>query len=487
MMKQNNAKTPMSSQSIFKLMIILVFVVSSFYLIKNVLGGAASGALTIGLCLTTFAITVFVMHKRDVAMQTKQLVVSIFIVFLVFLISLNSGAYYSDDYSLYMAVMGISGLYLEPKITKIQAIMIPVLLVIQYLLHPEKVESQGQFITCVVIFILAAVIMYLLVRRGRAYIEIGENRAEEAEELLVAMKEVGAELQESMQNTSARYEELNVVNGRLINDAAGLRNGSEGIMQGTREVVEVCDDVRAKIQETGQQMEVLNAEVGSCENAIVENRTSLADMSTQMATVQRTMDATNKVFSILEGQMSQISSVIEELNKIASSTTMLALNASIEAARAGTAGAGFAVVATKVQELAVDSTGCSKRVEEVLGAMQENIAETTMQLQESTEAIHGSLESLETVQGDFDGLTERFERLYRHIEEQNANIHGVDSIFDDLKEKIAGMNEYSEENQATVDSISEAMAKYQMHMAMVIEESKHVNVVSENMLKKAIQ
>ena len=486
-MKTSKSKTPMSNQSIFKLMIILVFVVSSFYLIKNILGGVASGAVTIGLCLLTFAITILVMQKRNVAMQTKQLIVSVFIVFLVFLISINSGAYYSDDYSLYMAVMGISGLYLEPKITKIQAVMIPLLLVVQYILHPEKVESQGQFITCVVIFVLAAVIMYLLVRRGRAFIEIGEGRAEEAEELLDAMKEVGVELQESIRNTSERYEELNAVNSRLVEDAAGLRNGSDGIMQGTREVVDVCDDVRAKIQATGQQMEVLNTEVGSCENAIMENRSSLADMSTQMATVQQTMDATNQVFSILEQQMTQISSVIEELNKISSSTNMLALNASIEAARAGTAGAGFAVVASKVQELAVDSNGCSRRVEEVLGAMQEQILETTAQLQESTRAIQDSLESLDTVQGDFDGLTERFERLYQHIEEQNSNIHSVDNIFDTLKDRIAEMNTYSEENQTTVDSISDAMGKYQMHMAMVIEETKHVNTVSERMLKKAIQ
>ena len=486
-MKDKQVKAPMANQSIYKLMIILVFVVSSFYLIKNVLGGVASGALLIGLCLSTFAIAIFVMKKKNVAMKIRQLVVSVFIVFLVFMVSLNSGEYYSDDYSLYLAVLGISGMFLEPKITRIQAILTPILLVIQYLLHPEKVESQGQFITCLVIFVLAAYVMYMLVKRGQAYIAIGENRAKEAEELLISMREVGVELQESIRNTSERYEELDTVSNRLTQGAEGLRTGSDGIMQGTREVVEVCDDARAKIQETGQQMEVLNHEVGSCEGAIAENRTSLADMSRQMGIVQKAMDATNQVFAILEGQMDQISSVIEELNKITSSTTMLALNASIEAARAGSAGAGFAVVASKVQELAVDSTRCSARVKEVLQAMQEQILETTTQMQESTDAIHSSLQSLGIVQGDFEGLTTRFERLYQHIEEQNMNIHRVDSIFDELKNKIAEMNIYSEENQVTVDSISEAMENYRTQMGMVMEETRHVTEVSEKMLHKAIQ
>lgn len=480
-------KAPMSNASIFKLMNILVYVVSAFYLIKNVAAGVASGALLIAVCLTLYAVINVVLKKRQVAENARQMVASVFICFLVFLISVNSGAYYSDDYSLYMAVMGISGLYLQPKITKVQAFLIPVLLVIQYFLHPEKVESTGQFITCIIIFVLAALIMYLLVRRGHAYIAIGQGRAEEAEDLLNSMKEVGNELQESIQNTTFRYEELHTVNGRLVSDAEGLRQGSDGIMQGTREVVEVCDDVRNKIHTTGQQIEVLNVEVGSCENAIVDSKKSLSEMSTQMQTVHNAMESTNSVFSLLEQQMSEISTVIEELNKIANSTTMLALNASIEAARAGMAGAGFAVVASKVQELAVDSTGCSKRVEAVLGAMQEQIMETTTQLHESTQAIDGSLESLQVLQDDFDDLTERFEKLYENIEEQNTNIHSIDSIFDDLKEKIESMNEFSEENQSTVDSISEAMSQYQMSLAVVIEETKHVNAVSERMLHTAIK
>ena len=482
-MKDKKNKAPMTNKSIYRLMLLLVYIVAPVYLIKNIIGGAASGAITIGICLAVFAGAAVAMHFLKTKDSTKQTVVSLSLVLLVFLISLNSGAYYSDDYCLYLAVVALSGLYFNPTITRFQSMVIPVLLVVQYIIHPEKVESLSQFIMCVVIFCLAAFLLCLVVTRGRAFIYISENKAEDAEKLLKSMQEVGEELQKSMTNTAAKYVELQEVNNQLILNANGLRSGSDGIVQGTQEVVDVCDEARGVVQLTEQQIEALNAEVYSCENAIVESSKSLEDMSKQMSSVREAMDSTNKVFSILEEQMGEISGVILELNKIASSTTMLALNASIEAARAGKMGAGFAVVANKVQQLAVDSNGCSQRVAEVLSAMQEQVLETTEQLRESTEAIGGSLTSLDELQNDFDSLTSRFENLYLNIENQNETIHKVDCVFDELKAKIAVMNEYTEENQAVVESIYASMDKCTEDLNVVIEDSKHLAEVSENMLQ----
>lgn len=486
-MKDKKMKSPMSNESIYRLMLILVYIVAPVYLIRNLIDGTATGAGTIGACLLVFTAATVGMHMMKVSASTKQTVVSLSLVVLVCLISLNSGEYYSDDYCLYIAVIALSGLYFDYKVTKIQTILIPILLVMQYIIHPEKVESRSQFIMCVIIFILASVLLCLLVKRGQAFIRISEQRAEEAEKLLASMRQVGEELQKNMAHTTTKYEELQVVNNQLVKDAGGLRIGSEGIVQGTQEVVDVCDEAHLVVQTTGQHIEALNVEVNNCETAIIESKKSLDEMNRQMGTVQSAVNNTNEVFAILEQQMGEISGVIEELNKIASSTTMLALNASIEAARAGKMGAGFAVVATKVQQLAVDSNSCSQRVAEVLGAMQEQVAETTAQLQESNDAIDGSITSLDELQNDFDSLTARFENLYKNIEKQNETMQKVDHVFDELKDKVAVMNEYTEENQAAVESIFTSMDKCTENLHEVIEDSRRINGISENMLQTAMK
>lgn len=185
---------------------------------------------------------------------------------------------------------------------------------------------------------------------------------------------------------------------------------------------------------------------------------------------------------MMEQRMQEIHVVTKQLNGISASTTMLALNASIEAARAGQAGAGFAVVASKVQELAVDSNKCSGQVADVVNAMQEQVQKTTMQLEESTEVIDASLEALEGLKGGFDHLTQQFSSLYSNIEEQNSNINQVESIFRELKDKIEDMSSHSEENETSVEAIAEAMGVYKESMKQVIDDTKHIHELSASML-----
>lgn len=485
-MNQKKVKGPISNQSIYNLMVRLVYIVSPIYLVKNLIEMAFLSAGIIAVVLIGFTVVLNILKKKNATADKKQIVVSMSIIFLLFVIGISSGSYYSDDYILYMAVVALSGLYFEPKVTKVQLFLVPSLLVVQFFIHPGNVESVSQFIMCLAITTLAVYIVFLLVKRGQAYIQMSDNRANEAEELVESMKDVGAELKESMRNSALKYEELDSVNNELAENAEGLRKGSESIMEGTLEVVEVCDAAHEKIQTTEQQIGVLNAEVGECEEAIVESRKSLVDVEKQMNVVQDAMTNTNEVFSLMEQKMREISDVIEEINKIASSTTMLALNASIEAARAGESGKGFAVVATKVQDLAVNSSDCSKRVNEVLAVMQHQINDTTKQLSESTHAIEGSMESMKGLQDDFEHLTTRFERLYKNIEEQNVNIKDVDNIFEELKGKVSEMSDSSEENRAAVETITQAMDRYQENLRSVIEDSKHVSEVSEGMLNKTI-
>ena len=113
--EEKSNKKPASEQTIFRNMMITTFSVAAIFFAKNVIGQAWQGAAAVGICLMVFAIVVVVMKKCNVEQSKQQFAICICLVFVVFCISLNSGAYYSDDFPLYLAVIGISGLYLMPK------------------------------------------------------------------------------------------------------------------------------------------------------------------------------------------------------------------------------------------------------------------------------------------------------------------------------------------------------------------------------------
>lgn len=480
---QMTIKEPVSKEKIFKTMLYVTYIVAALFFVKNILLKSLAGALVIGVSLAVFTVILFIMRSRHAKEENQQFVVSMSLLFLVFIISLNSGDYYSDDFPLYLAVIGLTGMYLRPKYTKIQGILAGILLVLQYVIHPEKSESTGQFFLCLAMFILASGMFYLAIQRGRAFILRSQARAEEAEELLKSLLTVGEELQHSFENSSSRIVELQAADTRLEGNANDLKQSSESISQGARDVELACDNVHDRIQVTESQIDALNGDVKTFETALSANCKNMEEMNRQMGTVKRTMHETNEVFRVMENRMQEIYKVTEQLNSISASTTMLALNASIEAARAGHAGAGFAVVASKVQELAVDSNKCSVQVVDVVNSLQKQIQETTSQLGESTEAINLSLGALDELQGGFDNLTQQFDSLYSNIEEQNSNISRVESIFKELKDRISDMSSHSEENQASVEAIAEAMEVYKDSMRQVIDDARHLHELSESMLE----
>ena len=350
------------------------------------------------------------------------------------------------------------------------------------MLHPEKADPLPQYGMCLVIFNLVAFILYLLIKRGRSFIDLSTYRAEQAEELLNAIQSVGEELEENCQQSASRIHGMQEVNLSLDGNVAELKRGSDEITQGVQEVDTTCQNALEGMQATEQNIETLNSEIKKVEAVLGENKKNMHIMAEQMQNVKKAVGEVNSVFALLQEQISEISGVTEQLTSISSSTKMLALNASIEAARAGQSGAGFAVVADKVQSLALDSNNCSSHVVAIVDRMKAQIEKTTKELIQSTEVIEGSLSTLNGLEKGFDGLSVQFDSLYNNIEEQNQNIHNVDATFGQLRDRVLEMNAYAEENQAAVETIVTATEAYKDYVNDIVEDTKHIQELSASML-----
>ena len=475
-------KKPIGEDSIYKLMLIITFVVAGVFFVKNVISLSISGMIAIGGCLLVLGIALFIMKMIKLNKRKKQLVVCIMLMFVVFVISLFSGNFYSDDFTLYLAVIALSGLYLEPIITKVQAVLVNVLLALQYIINPGKADPLSQYIMCMVLTTLTVILFLQVIKRGRSFIQVGIERSDEAEGLVASITKAGTELQENCETSAKRVEGLKDASDKLEERTRELKDGSDNIIESAKDIVHSFDDVHETVQSTGEQISIMNTEVKRVEDALAENKKNMKEMSQQMNSVKQAVDEANEVFAKLQKQIQEISAVTDQLNGIATSTNMLALNASIEAARAGQSGAGFAVVASKVQELAVDSNRCSSQVVEVVTAMQSQIEITTEQLGESTDAIDSSIGALEGLQNSFDDLTVQFEALYDNIEAQNVNVSKMDSEINQLETRINEMSACTEENQAYVEEIASAVEMYKSHMQLVVNDTQQVNDLSASML-----
>ena len=482
-MEKKRVKLPASPERIFKIMMIITFSVAGVFFLKNLLGGDTKGAIVIGICLFVFAAVIVVLTKMKLPAFTRQLVISVGLMLVVFMISMNSGDFLSDDFILLLAVIGLGGLYLEPLYPIVQGAVGIILLVLLRVLYPHKADPDGQYIMCLAVFGVASFIMYMLVKRGKAYINLGNERAEQAEHLLASIQQVGAELEASCEQSSVRVAGITEINENLNANVLELRKGSESVTEGTREVGQACIEAMTQVTVTGEHIASLNEAIQKVEIALAKNSENMRAMSDQMKKVRKEIEEENEVFAILQSQIGEIAAVTDQITSIAASTKMLALNASIEAARAGASGSGFAVVASKVQDLAVDSNRCSEEVVNIVEQMKAQIERTAQELKDSVVAIEDSVQTLAGLEEGNNGLTTQFIGLYENIEEQNYNIQGIDTIFGNLRDRVLEMGAYAEENQAMVDSIATATTSYRDYVNDIVEDTKHIHNLSTAMLE----
>ncbi len=157
------------------------------------------------------------------------------------------------------------------------------------------------------------------------------------------------------------------------------------------------------------------------------------------------MKANAAAIHTLVEQAQTIGSIVGTIDEIASQTNLLALNAAIEAARAGEAGRGFAVVADEVRALATRTTASTTEIRGMVDRIQ---AQTT----HATEAMQSNLDSMSTVAADSTNVQETLAAVLKYVEEVNTQITQIATA---AEQQSAASTEISNNMQNITHSTAE--------------------------------
>ncbi len=295
-------------------------------------------------------------------------------------------------------------------------------------------------------------------------------------------------LQEAIRNTVVKIRQLILEVAKMmevVSDSGGLVDESGRQvgcyiqdMCGQMKTVEyIVENENVEIENCSGQMEKLSVEIKAVSSGIMETmeqvrrsrdmidngRQAVGIMTRQAGeTTQATGEVQEKV-SLLGEKLDNIAVFAENIQKIASQTNLLSLNASIEAARAGENGRGFAVVAEEIRKLAdnAGSTAASIQgmIKEIRVYSKEavervEIAETIVLKQgESVQNTADAFESmnlfLERVAGEMERLAARVEGMNRERGTALASIRSISGLSGDL---VSFSKKMEESLQAQVDA-----------------------------------
>lgn len=212
-----------------------------------------------------------------------------------------------------------------------------------------------------------------------------------------------------------------------------------------------------------------------------EGKQYMEDTSQQMAKIDGIVQDAVKKMAILDNQTQEINHLVVIIQKIADQTNLLALNAAIEAARAGEHGRGFAVVADEVRKLAeqvavsiADITGFvekiqveSNRVSDSLQSGYAEVEEGTSQIAKTGQTFNQINTSVTTMVEDIKGISDNLESIKVNSEIMNGSIEEIASV--------------SEESAAGVEQTSAASQQITSSMEEVAGSSEQLSNLAENL------
>jgi methyl-accepting chemotaxis protein len=291
------------------------------------------------------------------------------------------------------------------------------------------------------------------------------------------MRDTLGKVQRSAMDVSSTAQELSASSEQMKASTDQISSTTQdiatGVGQQATKMAEVSRAMKEMADSVGQVATNSQkaAESASSASTTAQNVGKMSvDVANKMGEIQSTVDNSSIVIKALDGKSQQIGEIIGVITNIADQTNLLALNAAIEAARAGEHGRGFAVVADEVRKLAEESRGAANQITGLIKDIQQGTksAVTTMEqgtktVGEGAKTIGETVTAINLIVKAAADVATMVQEIAAAAQEQSASVEEVTASIEDLsaisEESAAGTQETSaaaEEQSASMDQLVNA-------------------------------
>ncbi|KAB2951530.1 hypothetical protein F9B85_12045 [Heliorestis acidaminivorans] len=207
----------------------------------------------------------------------------------------------------------------------------------------------------------------------------------------------------------------------------------------------------------------------------------LHKVSAEIIVIENAVSHNKKAASQLSAKSAEIGKIVNSISTIADQTNLLALNAAIEAARAGEAGKGFAVVADEVRKLAGQAGTAAVDISNIVHTVQEEIGYIVQEIEKAALVVSDEAKMIKEVEEQFEVISTSVQSVIDDIQEVSAATEEMMASSEEVVKSAQNISAVSEEISASIEEVSATTEEQSAGAEQVAENARKLMEIAERL------
>nr|WP_079202378.1 methyl-accepting chemotaxis protein [Pseudomonas sp. CC6-YY-74] len=294
------------------------------------------------------------------------------------------------------------------------------------------------------------------IAEGDLSVHIEVQRSDEVGQLQAAMQSMSNNLREMVGQLQGGVSQISASAQSLSAITEQTRLGVNGQRVETDQVATAMSEMTATVHEVARNAEAAAASTEDADNRVSRGAEVVRQTLVRIDQLAAAMDTTTQSIERLSQDTQRIDSVLDVIKSVAEQTNLLALNAAIEAARAGEQGRGFAVVADEVRALAKRTQQSTAEIEGLIATLREGARRSVADMQQSGALVAHVVEDANQTESALAGIAEAVTLIFEMNQQIAAAAEEQTAVAEEISRSVTSIRDIADQSSVAMDETADS-------------------------------